>query len=385
MENILEKQMKVDNQYLQKVNGYKTVKVNDDNEQVKQSIMNIVGRYSWQKDILYLAYSASYIEFTFEGSKAEISVVTDLYKDKEGKEDIYHGWLAIYVDDWSKPVNRVEVTQSKQQFTIYNSKEVKPVTIRIMKYSEAAFSKIGFEGIYTDGEVLTPPKKKARKLEFIGDSITCGYGVEGVAEKDIFTTAQENPTYAYAYQCAQLLNAQHHLVSWSGIGIITNYVDETVNEPFEDRWLMPALYEYTDGELERSLEITNLEQWDFNRYTPDAIVINIGTNDASYTRGIEERQQYFAERYEKFVCSVREKNPNAYILCVLGTMNQELCEIEHQKIKRLQEEGDNKIQFLCLPSQNEQDGLGTDFHPSKITHTKVAHLIAEHLKETLNW
>mgnify|MGYP003253824816 CR=1 FL=1 len=351
----------------------------------KKEQCNIVGRHTWQDQTLYLGHSASYIEFRFKGTKLDVTLVTDLYKDTEKKEDVYHAWLAVFINNIEEPAKRIELCNNQETFTVFESMLEQEVSIRLMKYSEAAFSKLGFKAISLEGELFPSPTRKPRRIEFIGDSITCGYGIEGRPNSDLFTTKEENPMLAYACQTAKLLNAEFQLVSWSGIGIITNYVDVTVNEPFPDRWLMPDLYQYTDGELERSLQKSTYEVWDNKRYVPDLVVIYLGTNDASYTRGIKERQEYFANEYRKFLDKVRAKNKDSYILCVLGSMNQELCEIEERMVSSKQADGDNKIKFLALPLQREEDGLGAHGHPTPITHFKVAEQIALVVKEWLDW
>lgn len=352
---------------------------------IQKQKFNIVGRHTWQGDILYLGYSASYLEFKFKGSKVDISLVTDLIKDQKGNEDVYHAWLAVFINDNDDPVKRIELCNKQETFTIYESEWEEEVTVRLMKYSEAAFSKLGIRAISIEGEVLLPPHRKARRIEFIGDSITCGYGVESSSELDLFQTKDENPMLAYPCQTAKLLDAEFQLVSWSGIGIITNFIHESVNEPLVKPWLMPDLYEYSDGELERLLGKSKYQVWDNSIYVPDLVIIYLGTNDASYTRGIKERQEEFAIRYKRFLEKVRSKNPDSYILCILGSMNQELCEVEEKQVLAKQEEGDRKIKYLKLPLQDEKDGLGTDAHPSPITHRKVAEQIAKAIKVWINW
>lgn len=350
-----------------------------------KDLCNILGRHTWQGKVLYLGFSASYIEFCFYGTKLDISLITDFYQDKDGKVDIYYATLAIFINDMDQPKERIVLKEKEINKTLFESSVPQKVTIRIMKYSEAAFSKVGITNLELAGELLTPPARKHRKIEYIGDSITCGYGVEGIADKDVFTTLQENPMLSYSCQSAILLNAEFQLVSWSGIGIITNYVDETVNEPFLDRFIMPELYKYTDGELERSLHKTELEVWDNKRFVPDLIIINIGTNDASYTRGIKDRQEFFAREYLKFLQTVRTLNPDSYILCMLGSMGQELCTEEENQVEYLKSLGDKKIEYIRLPVQDNADGIGVDSHPSKITHKKVAYLIKDYCEKWINW
>ncbi|WP_455717634.1 GDSL-type esterase/lipase family protein, partial [Anaerosporobacter sp.] len=298
---------------------------------------------------------------------------------------IYHAWLAVFINNNDDPVKRIELCNKQESYTIFESESEQEVTVRLMKYSEAAFGKLGISAISIEGEVLLPPLRKARRIEFIGDSITCGYGVEGICDLDLFTAKDENPMIAYPCQTAKLLDAEFQLVSWSGIGIITNYVDESINEPLQDPWLMPDLYEYSDGALDRLLGKSKFEVWDNSRYVPDLIVVYLGTNDASYTRGIKDRQEYFANSYRKFIDKVRTKNPKSYILCVLGSMNQELCEIEEKEVLAKRAEGDSKIKYLNLPLQDEEDGLGTDAHPSQITHKKIAKQIAAVTRDWIGW
>ena len=46
--------------------------------------------------------------------------------------------------------------------------------------------------------------------------------------------------------------------------------------------------------------------------------------------------------------------------------------------------GDEKVYVFQSPVQDMNDGLGADWHPSKITHEKLALLVSEKIKEVLN-
>jgi hypothetical protein len=84
------------------------------------------------------------------------------------------------------------------------------------------------------------------------------------------------------------LRAEYQMVCWSGIGIISNYTEQdTPNE----EWLMPVLYPYTDKACDLAIG-NDPELWDFSRFVPDCIVINLGTNDNSYTKGIPTGLRY---------------------------------------------------------------------------------------------
>lgn len=199
---------------------------------------------------------------------------------------------------------------------------------------------------------------------------------------DNFHTAQENPWDAYAALSARKLAADYSMVCWSGIGIISNWTDKEV--PNEEL-LMPVLYPFTDRSTELAIGSEVSELWDNNRFIPDCIVINLGTNDNSYTKGIPERVAVFEAKYYDFIKMVRLKNPSSIILCTLGAMGQELCEAVHGQVRRLVTEGDKKLYSMSFDVQSVEDGIGTDWHPSKLTHKKMAVKLEAKIRELLNW
>lgn len=340
----------------------------------------LAGRTTWHGNTLYLGYSASYIEFRFFGDKVTSRMLSD--GCPEGNE--FRAWVAVFLDGEEEPNLRFPVEKGCREYTIYESAQKREVTVKIMKYSEAAFASLGIQDIQINGELLELPAYPKKKIEFIGDSITCGYGIEGIAEKDIFTTAQENPWLAYACKTARILNADFELVSWSGNGVISHYVEESVNEPRVDKPLMPQLYHYSDWELEQRLGIKNATEWK-TIMEPNIIVLHLGTNDASYTRGLKERNEKFEEAYLNFIKRIRKAHEKAAVLCTLGVMNPALNGSVRHAVERANMLGDENIFFLELPLQSESDGMGTDYHPTIKTHDKVAKILVEFIKEHGLW
>lgn len=351
-------------------------KIGLDRENVK-----ISGRTTKLGEILYLGYSGSYLEFEAVTSQ----ILATFCTDKEVMEKIYRGWVAVYVDDEREPSLRFELESPEQTVTVFEEQAERKVKIRIEKLSEAAFGLVGIKDLIVEGDhPVVPTPVKDRKVEFIGDSITCGYGNEGINGKDVFCTSQENPEDAYAILTAKSLNADYQLVSWSGIGIITNWVPETAEEPLEEI-LMPKLYQYRDLRLDEKLGLPE-EKWDFNEYRPDLVVIFLGTNDDSYVRNKEDRKEVFGTKYERFLEQVHKSNPEAAMLCILGTMGQNLCEEEAERVeafKRLHP--DVKIEAMKMPKQLDEDGIGSDGHPSKTTHRKAAELLGAKIRDYMGW
>lgn len=343
--------------------------------------VNVIGRTLFIDGVRYLGYSCSAIEFLFTGTKAEAV----LWSDSPSLAEVNVAWVAVFINDEEIPSRRFALNNQSEENTylLYEGSESKETKIRLVKYSEVAFGKVGIKSIMIDGnEQAKPTAKRQRKLEFIGDSITCGYGIEGVLNIDDFTTSQENPWDAYAATTARALDADYHLISWSGIGVISNYTGEEVPD---DSWLMPAMYPYTDKATSLALGNNQPQIWDNSRYQPDCIIINLGTNDASYTKNITDRVETFGKEYNKFVKAIRKVNPNSKILCTLGTMNPELCpEIERQ-VMLLSSEGMENIYYMAFDMQDENDGLGTWWHPTKVTQKKAAKKLEKKLREIMSW
>lgn len=350
------------------------------------------GRNFTKDNVTYFDYSASGFEFCFTGTKAQMTILSDSANWNEENK----GVLGIYVskinpsdykgnslwNDFPEDVTKkIFLNEYENKILLFESEKQETVLIRVLKLSECAFGYAGLADLQIDGELIKPTQREddALKIEFIGDSITCGYGIEGVWNVDTFSTKTERADKAYAFLTAKNLNAKFHLVSWSGIGIISNYVDESVNVPFID-WLMPSNWPYTDKSAQLRLGM-EIEIWDETKFSPDIVVINLGTNDASFVRDKEERRLSFVSSYKQLLEAVHRRSPNAKICCCLGLMGQLLNNSVKEAIERFNKEFPNvKTKMVDFPVQDEKDGIAADWHPSAITHKKAAEQLAKELK-----
>ena len=351
------------------------------------------GRYLDNNGVRYFDYSASSFCFVMKGKKAEATILSD---PEAGSEE-NKGVLGVFVTEGNdtsigtipeEPTQRVTLREKENHITLFESSEEKTMCVRVMKFSEAAFGYAGLKEIEIEGDltvvepVETTGTSAALKLEFIGDSITCGYGVEGVWEKDTFTTQQERPDKAYAFLTARTLGADFQLCSWSGIGLTSNYVDpETINLP-DTHWLMQSNWPYTDKSLSLRLGIEP-EVWDAKaRYEPDIVIINLGTNDISWVRGIEDRRLNYVAALRHLVEAVHRRSPKAAILCCLGIMGEALNASVAEAVDLFKKDFPNtRAECLLFTEQLESDGIGADWHPSPVTHKKAAALLSDTLRK----
>ncbi len=337
------------------------------------------GRWLDHDGIRYFDYSASGFCFVMKGKKAQATFVTDAEKWVEENKAVLGVFITEGQDTSIKaipeePDFRVTLREAETLCTLFESEVEKTVTVQVMKFSEAAFGLAGLKSLEIDGSVASSKSAPAPlKLEFIGDSITCGYGIEGIWEKDTFTTQQERPDKAYAFQTAKALGADVQLCSWSGIGITSGYVDpENINLP-DTNWLMQGVWPYTDKSLSLRLGLEPEVWGGDSRFKPDLVVINLGTNDISWVRGKEDRRLNYLGALRLLLEAVHRRSPGAKIVACLGSMGEALNETAAQAVELFKKDFPGvTADFLPFTEQKPEDGIGTDWHPSAVTHKKMA-------------
>lgn len=345
-----------------------------------------LGRFYYAREALWLTYSGGGIEFTCSADQCRILLKGGLMTVSH--EETHLARYAVFV-------NGIQVidellTSEEQTVTIPCPKDGTSASagaasatgsyssvIRLVKLSETTDSSLGITAIVTEDGEIAPTAEKPLKIEFIGDSITCGYGVDA-ALGNIYSTANENVTKSYAYQTAQLLAADYSMVSVSGYGIVSGY---TSDGTIHSEQILPDYYEKLGFSYE-PFDGTVYPQslvWDFTLFVPDIIVVNLGTNDASYCKDAKKRALY-RKRYLEFLHTIRHHNPKADIVCTLGVMGTELNASVEAVTESFRSAGDTNIYYLPLPEQHPEDGYVVDYHPSRLTHQKTAEYVAAFLK-----
>lgn len=342
--------------------------------------VRIIGRTHQLNDVLWLALSGSGVEFTFYGRAARITLQGD------GIAATGNNLARVGISVNGRRVIDDQVNQELRNYTVFESDTEQQVTVRVTKLSEAAMSTVGIREIAVDAaEGIQPAPRQVHTIEFIGDSITCGYGVDDEEPLHSFSTATEDVTKAYAYLTAEQLGTDYSMVCYSGYGIITGY---TENDQKLTTHLLPDYYEKvgkSEGKFGGSL-LPQEVPWEFSRFTPELIVINLGTNDDSYTKDDPAKQADYAENYVAFLKIVRRNNPDSTILCTLGIMGDRLYPHLEQAVARYSREtGDSRVSAMKFEVQLEADGYAADYHPSKVTHRKAAGKLAAEIRRLMNW
>ncbi|MBQ8800497.1 MAG: hypothetical protein IJZ55_13150, partial [Lachnospiraceae bacterium] len=232
--------------------------------------VRLIGRVMPFEDTLWMALSGTGAEFRVTGKSAKVTLLAD---DTWNGVPENRARVAVYLD--GVPVTDLLLDEPEKTVTVFTSEQKESHVVRVVKLSEAAMSTCGIADITVDGEVYaTEPKKKL--IEFVGDSITCGYGVDDEDRDHHFATATEDVTRAYAYKTAEALEADYSMVSYSGHGIVSGY---TATGEKMGHQLVPEFYElfgFSFGTYKGEYKPQSMA-WDFQKRQPDLVVINLGT------------------------------------------------------------------------------------------------------------
>lgn len=349
--------------------------------ELKEENFKQLGRTYFADGKIYCAHSGTGVEFTFEGTSCTVTIEGDTNAGSPASADNY-ARAAVYVNGERKADEMIDAPAK----TIEISADGSETAVKIVKLSESAQSTYAISDITIDGTNEKPTENKTHLIEFIGDSITCGYGVDDEDKDHHFATRTEDCTKAYAYKTAEKLDADYSLVSFSGHGIISGYSGDGNKVPSQ---IVPPYYDhigYTWSKFEGFDPLAI--DWDFSAARePDVIVINLGTNDDSYCKNKDDRCEEYRTEYINFVKQIREKNPNAKIIGTLGIMGQNLYPYVELALKDYTSEtGDTNVDFMMFDQQNmNEDGIAADWHPSEKTHEKAAEKLAAKIKESMGW
>lgn len=350
------------------------------------SILNTYGRTLVDGDVLWFDWTASTVEFTFRGTHLNASFRAEYGEEVEGLPTNPNAprrktwpWVAIFLDNMQEPVRRFEVSSPSETWLLFQSEEPETHRIRLTKLTENTKSFLGIAAFTMEGEILPTSQSQKKRVEFIGDSITCGYGNLSLDAARPFYSDEEDGYLAYGPRAARMLDLEYSVVSVSGI--------TAVRHPgWPGMFAIEELYRYTDRVLQEKLGQIP-EEWDFDARHNDAVVLNLGTNDNHAILFADDpaEEASFGEKYIHFVQEIRQLNgPDTQIICALGTMNYYLWDIIVDTVRAYQaESGDRNIHTFKMKPMHPMAGIGASGHPSMATHIKMSHEIAAKLRQIL--
>jgi len=305
--------------------------------------------------------------------------------------------VLLQQNGWS-PSNEYDVAlDGKIQFTLSTSQSNSPVsyllfsslpsgghTITLTKRTEALFEVATFHGFVANcqGSSSSPSstsssspniglRQNPRRIEFLGDSISCGYGILGKPPCN-FTPQTEDASLTYGALLSTTFNAELHLECWSGKGVVRNYGANSTRSPDP----FPIYWNRTLANVPNIL-------YRFSDFIPQAVVINLGTND--YSTNPQPPRDLFVPAYRAYLQAIRASYaPNTIVFfLVCGPLIGNPCCTYVQDVVR--EENSNNVVYVDLQNILNGNDYGCDGHPNVSGHAKMAAGTYPVIQKRMDW
>ncbi|OOQ62282.1 hypothetical protein BC343_01485 [Mucilaginibacter pedocola] len=334
--------------------------VNFDNPNIHYS-----GRVGIKKDAAELIWTASSVVVNFEGTGADA-----VLSDSKGAD-----MITVVAD--GKVVQTLKPKKNKQKtYELVSGLQPGKHRLELFKRTEYQVGTLSFYGLklHDEGKILPPPVYKHR-IEFYANSITCGFALEDTTGKDRDEGFQ-NGYRSYANITARHFNAQYHCIAKSGIGVVLSWLP----------YIMPEIYD-------RTYPMDPKSKWDFSKFTPEIVIVNLFQNDY-HTLSSPTHPQFKARfgttrpsaetiiaKYQDFIKSIRNKYPDAKIICALGSMDsvEPGSPFPGYVEKAVATLGDKNVYSQIFPY------LGAHRHPNAREHEAMAKQLISFIETKFGW
>lgn len=360
----------------------------------KEQNIKVHGRTIKGANPLPLFWNHSGVEVNCDGS--------ELWIDIEVDHGFHEPWIAIELN--GALMSRRMLLKEDKSICLYRS--MTPGIIKNVKFyrelqamHEDDLCHVLVKGFRTDGKFY-PVEDKPFKLEFIGDSVTSGEGTYGAVSDTDWLAMYMSSSRHYATIIEKALNADIRIISQGGWGVVAGWDNDT-------RHKIPSIYEPVCGlgygEINAGLGacVPN----DFSDWVPDAIIVNLGTNDNSAFNtppfdvpgeGLKKMRrnddgsfnkddiEIFINGVKDFFMKLRKLNPTSHIVWAYGILGNEMKPAILEGMKRFKDEtGDENVAFLDIPDTNPVT-VGAHMHPGYLAHIEAARVIGPYLAEILH-
>lgn len=323
----------------------------------------------------------------------------ELWVDIEVGCDYQEPWFVTEIN--GAFISRQMLLKGRHKVCLFRN--LNPEELRNVKFykdnqmvaGEAALYTV-IHGVETDG-TFEPVEDKKLKIEFVGDSITSGEGTYGSFKEIDWRTMFHSSSRQYASYIERALDVESRVISHGGWGVYTGWDNDI-------RSNIPSIYEKVCGLAagEENEKLGSKEQYDFSEWQPDAVIVNLCTNDNSAfdqpafdVPGVglcklrrNDDRSFVTEDIEKiknaitdFLKVLRKNNPKAHILWAYGMlgseMNLPICDAINRYVK---ETKDNNVAFLNLPDTTDET-VGSFGHPGMVSQECAANVLIDYLSK----
>ena len=343
-----------------------------------------VGRTAVQGTDVSFDWTATYFRIAFSGKSLTMKASETKWDATPEKAATRHNYYAVWIDSptSAEPHRIIEVAGNDTVIELvdpaYLKKSRRAVhEVVVQKRTEGEQGKTTIHEFATDasGKFFPATSLKVRQLEFIGDSYTCGYGVDAPSRKERFSPETENASRSYAAIVSRYFDADYVSISHSGMGIARNY-----NSKFKG-WWMPDRYLQTFDE-----DSTQLTRWDASQsdFHPAMTIVYLGAND--FSTALAPKYEDFRRHYYRLFSYIKanygEDHP---ILCVATKTHEYLFNYVRDLVNNCDMENIHYLGYCPAQHLHTDEDLGADVHPNYNGQQKKAYSIIPYIATITGW
>ncbi|MBX3256552.1 MAG: hypothetical protein KF862_20620 [Chitinophagaceae bacterium] len=315
-----------------------------------------VGRFDFTDPLRpAFMYSGCMIRTGFTGTSVSIKLADDSLRN----------WFTVKLDD---SIFTFKSGHAGALYQLAKNLPDKAHSLEISRRTEWHGGNTRVEAFIIDeGSRLFSLPGLKRTIEFIGNSLTCGYGNEGKSREEHFTYETENNYYTYGTLVARAVNANYIAVCRSGIGMYQSYGGDT-------GFVQPKLYD--------EIVVGSKAVWNYKKNQPDVVVIELGANDLA--KPLDSAA--FANAYIRFIKKIRQQYLRAKIVCAAGPNESGDVGSKFQSyIKAVTNHfkgADKQVYYFDF---GIIDSNGSDWHPNIKEHEQMAAALLPFIKKITGW
>ena len=317
-----------------------------------------------------LDWAGTYLRVSFTGRQIWI-----VYHDTGNNR--YNLWLDRPMSEAPNRVVQLPAVADDRTcgiYSLYSGDDYQEHELIIQKRTEGEQGALTLFAFRVLGSLEQAAPLSERQIEFIGDSYTCGYGIEAASREERFSPRTENAGATYAALLAQYFGADYWIIAHSGMGVVRNYNSRFPNQS------MPLLYT-------RTLDWDTIAPtpWQVDKATqrPALTIIYLGGND--FSCGVQPSYQRFREGYMRLLRQVKTNYGDRHpILCVTKPGNEELRDYVARMVRECGMR--NVHHFSHAEGVYDMDkDMGADWHPNKNGHMKLAYSLVPYVSTLTGW
>lgn len=334
-------------------------------------------------------------------SGVEVKVTgTELWIDLSVDCEFFEPWVAVEIN--GSLISRQMLLPGDYSICLFRS--MLPEGVKTVKFyrelqsmADNTLCHVLVKGIRSDGRFL-PVDEKRFKFEFVGDSITSGEGTYGASQDTEWISMYMSSSRHYANIIEKRLNADARLISLGGWGVYSGWDNDL-------RHNIPSIYEKISGPSTGEFyeKLGAQKKNDFKSWVPDAIIVNLGTNDQTAfvqppftnpeTGEISKLKTNADGSFDKddaakisnavfdFLKMLRNNNPTSHIVWAYGMLGGKINLTLIAGInKYIESTGDTNVAFLGLPD-TACENFGSHAHPGFEAHIEVSKVLCKYLAD----